>query len=435
MTSDANGLPDAVGDWSSAARAAPPYGGGLADESESVHLSPRLLTDLLDMHAWSDILSTYGRTMKMAVALTDPQGHILGECHNEQAVWRLLRGAARSWCVDCPFCITSLRCHAIAEALQTGGVALARDQAGLAHVAVPLLLGKHRIGAIVAGQVFDRYPEPLSLHRVARQFGASPQQVWRVARRQGPVNLSVLRASGDLLCTLGYAFIRQRYSAILEAKLAETNNVFRYLIEGVRDHAFFTMDRIGNVTSWNSGAEHLLGYLEAEIVGQNFACIFTSTDIKNGVPQQHLHKALQAGRAEDEGWRVTGNQKQFWANVGITALLDPEAPVNGFVVILQDVTERRRIALALEEARQDRIRLQEQFFSHVSHELRTPLTAIYFFVTNVLDGLVGVLTPEQHEHLTWIIHPVSSQKRKDALKGMMNTGFAHPAFPFGASIA
>ncbi len=37
--------------------------------------------------------------------------------------------------------------------------------------------------------------------------------------------------------------------------------------------------------------------------------------------------------------------------------------------------------------------------------------------------------------LAWIIHQVSSQKRKDALKGMMNTGFRHPAFPFGASIA
>ena len=37
--------------------------------------------------------------------------------------------------------------------------------------------------------------------------------------------------------------------------------------------------------------------------------------------------------------------------------------------------------------------------------------------------------------LAWIIHEVSSQKRKDALKGMMNTGFARPAFPVGASIA
>jgi hypothetical protein len=37
--------------------------------------------------------------------------------------------------------------------------------------------------------------------------------------------------------------------------------------------------------------------------------------------------------------------------------------------------------------------------------------------------------------LAWIIHEVSSQKRKDALKGMMNTGFRDPALPFGASIA
>jgi hypothetical protein len=37
--------------------------------------------------------------------------------------------------------------------------------------------------------------------------------------------------------------------------------------------------------------------------------------------------------------------------------------------------------------------------------------------------------------LAWIIHEASSQKRKDALKGMMNTGFLDPAFPFGASIA
>jgi hypothetical protein len=40
-----------------------------------------------------------------------------------------------------------------------------------------------------------------------------------------------------------------------------------------------------------------------------------------------------------------------------------------------------------------------------------------------------------HGALAWIIHQVSSQKRKDALKGMMNTGFPDPAFPFGASIA
>ena len=50
-------------------------------------------------------------------------------------------------------------------------------------------------------------------------------------------------------------------------------------------------------------------------------------------------------------------------------------------------------------------------------------------VDNIVKPLIAVIL------LAWIIHEVSSQKRKDALKGMMNTGFAHPAFPFGASIA
>jgi hypothetical protein len=50
-------------------------------------------------------------------------------------------------------------------------------------------------------------------------------------------------------------------------------------------------------------------------------------------------------------------------------------------------------------------------------------------------ALDGSLTVQPNTTLAWIIHEVSSQKSKDALKGMMNTGFARPAFPFGASIA
>ncbi len=85
-------------------------------------------------------------------------------------------------------------------------------------------------------------------------------------------------------------------------------------------------------------------------------------------------------------------------------------PVRGFAIIMQDATERRKIAIVLEEARQERARLQEKLLSHVSHELRTPLTAIYFFTTNVLDGLHGDLTPDQHEHLTFALDNVKQLK-------------------------
>jgi PAS domain S-box-containing protein len=379
--------------------------------SGTVELSPRLRAELLDLDAWGEILTTYSRTMRVAVALTDPGGRVLGRCHNAQPAWKLVRGATHVRDVGCSFCITtSLPCTAVAEALQTGGTVMVRDQAGLTHVAVPLLLGKRHLGAIIAGQVFDRYPEPLPLKRVAREYGVSAQQLWDVARKQRPVSGANLQASGDLLCALGHAFLQQRYGAILEANLAEANRRFRFLVEGTRDCALFTTDSTGDVTSWNLGAERMLGYVEAGIVGHNFSCLFTPEDIENRVPEKQLDKALQTGRGEDEGWRVTGNQKQFWANVNITALREDGTPNRGFAIIVRDVTERRKTAIILEDARWDRARLQEKFFSHVSHELRTPLTAIYFYTSNVLDGLLGDLTPKQREHLTFALDNVKQLK-------------------------
>jgi PAS domain S-box-containing protein len=411
MITEASGPVDSSDRWPLAVPIPSPCDGGLAAESDGMELPPKLLADLLDFDAWGEILTTYGRTMRVAVALTDVQGHVLGRCHNAQPVWKLVHDAVRSWGAGCPFCITThLPCTAVAEALQAGGPVMVRDQAGLIHVAVPLSLGKVHLGAIIAGQVFDRYPEPLPLRRLAKEFGVSARQLWDVARKQRPVSSAILQTSGDLLCALGQAFLQQRYGAILKSRLAETNGRFRLLVEGVRDYALFTMDPTGCVTSWNIGAERMLGYVEAEIVGQNFSCIYTPEDIQNQLPEKHLHKALHAGRVEDEGWRVRGNRRQFWAHVNITTLLEGGGPVRGFAIIMQDVSERRKIAIVLEEARQERARLQESFLSHVSHELRTPLTAIYFFTTNVLDGLLGDLTPEQREHLSSALDNVKQLK-------------------------
>jgi PAS domain S-box-containing protein len=389
----------------------PAKGRSFPDPTGKVELSPRLRAELLDLDAWAEILTAYGRTMRVAVALTDADGHVLGKCHNPQPVWTLVHQDAHDW-TGCPFCISKgVPCTAVAEALRAGGVVRVRDQAGLTHVAVPLLLGKQQLGAIIAGQVFDRYPDQLPLRRVAKEFGVSAPQLWDIARRQRPVSSASLQASADLLLALGEAFLRQRHGAILEAMLAETNGHFRLLVDSVRDHALFTIDPVGRVTSWNVGADRMFGYLDAEIVGQNFSCLFTPEDIQNHVPERQLNKASRAGRIEGEGWCLRAGRKQFWADVNITSLSDDAGPVRGFAVIVQDMTERRKLVTVMEEAVQERARVQEKLLSHVSHELRTPLTAIYLFTTNVLDGLLGDINPEQHDQLALAVENVNQLKR------------------------
>jgi hypothetical protein len=53
----------------------------------------------------------------------------------------------------------------------------------------------------------------------------------------------------------------------------------------------------------------------------------------------------------------------------------------------------------LEQARKKELQLKDQFLSHVSHELRSPLTTIQQFITIMLDGLAGNLSPEQREYM------------------------------------
>ncbi|MDQ6699516.1 MAG: PocR ligand-binding domain-containing protein, partial [Acidobacteriota bacterium] len=280
----------------------PPLRGVAAGEHSYSALSPGLDAELLDPEGWRKILEQYARTMRVAVALTDLKGQLLGTCHNPQAIWRQVREVKPAAPGECSFCLDpTLPCTAVTEALQTGRVVMARDETGLAHVAVPLSLGDRQLGALIAGQVFDRYPEPLPLQRLARKFDVSAQQLWREALLQAPVSRATLRVYGDLLASLGQAFLRERYAAILDRKLAETNQRYRLMIDGVKDYGLYTVDTNGCVTSWNKGAERLLGYTEAEILGRPFTCFFIPQDVQSGAPGTLLESAARGGSIEEEG--------------------------------------------------------------------------------------------------------------------------------------
>ncbi|HUK25165.1 MAG TPA: hybrid sensor histidine kinase/response regulator [Terriglobales bacterium] len=65
--------------------------------------------------------------------------------------------------------------------------------------------------------------------------------------------------------------------------------------------------------------------------------------------------------------------------------------------------ERQALLTSLDMSRKQQLQFKDQFLSHVSHELRTPLTSIHQFVTILLDGLAGPVSPEQREHLETIL--------------------------------
>jgi signal transduction histidine kinase/CheY-like chemotaxis protein/pimeloyl-ACP methyl ester carboxylesterase len=234
-----------------------------------VERQPSVRADLLDPALWQDGLAKYARGTNLAVALADAAGRLIGEYINPRPTWSLLHSktpseGARG--VGCPFSLTPLSaCNCVFDALARGGFVVARDRTGLVHFAVPLVLGGHPLGALVAGQVFTRYPEQLSLEQIARQLLLSPGKVWELARLEHPVKQATLEVYADLLATLGETFLQTRYHSLREAeRLAEMTRL--------RDHAMAEATQRKRVEE----SQHFLAEVSVEFTSLDY-----ETTLKN----------------------------------------------------------------------------------------------------------------------------------------------------------
>jgi PAS domain S-box-containing protein len=155
------------------------------------------------------------------------------------------------------------------------------------------------------------------------------------------------------------AGVREQKQRIETAELlTETEERFRSLVEGVQDYAIFMLDSEGRVVSWNAGAERIKGYAAWEILGQHFSRFYTDDDIAQGRPERALRIASEAGRFEEEAWRVRRDGSRFWAHTIITPLRDASGHIRGFTKITRDGSERRRV----EEELRQREELMNAFF-------------------------------------------------------------------------
>jgi PAS domain S-box-containing protein len=319
------------------------------EEGNRLDLSQEWRDELMDPEGWKTLLETLAGTMRLAVALTDREGRPLGTCHNPQPTWRVARRAIPEPDVGCPFCLAPpVPCTAVRDALRTSQVVTVQDAAGLAHVAVPLSLDGQQVGALIAGQVFNRYPEPLPLQRVARELGISQQELWQHAIQQVPVSRGTLQIYANFLMSLGQAFLGQRHASILEKKLAQTNQRYRLFFDGVKDYALLTVDRTGRVTSWNSGAERLFGYRESEIRGHDAECLAVPDYNHPDVLRQPMAEADRSGWVEWEGWRVRKDGTRFLGSGVVASMGQGDAREYG--VLVRDVTALRRSEQDLQQA-------------------------------------------------------------------------------------
>ncbi len=128
-----------------------------------------------------------------------------------------------------------------------------------------------------------------------------------------------------------------------QEQLRSSEERFRLLVDGVEDYAIFMLDPEGRITSWNSGAERIVGYRADEIVGEHFSRFFTPEGIEGGEPARELEIAAREGRFEDEVRRVRKDGSRFEASVIVTAVRGEGGRLRGFAKVVHDITQRKRV--------------------------------------------------------------------------------------------
>jgi PAS domain S-box-containing protein len=125
---------------------------------------------------------------------------------------------------------------------------------------------------------------------------------------------------------------------------------YRQILDSAIDYAIMAMDHAGIVTSWNRGAEHVLGWTEAEMLGQSLERIFTPDDRASHRMAQEMHDALATGIGNDERWHLHRSGQRFWASGEMTPLRSETGAVVGFLKVLRDRTREREVREAMRDS-------------------------------------------------------------------------------------
>ncbi len=137
------------------------------------------------------------------------------------------------------------------------------------------------------------------------------------------------------------------------------------VLDSATHMAIIATDKDGTIIVFNQGAENLLGYAAAEVIGQLTPLVFhdfeelkfraAALSEQVGLPVDSIdfffHYAARRVADKQEEWTyVRKDGVRFPVNLSINPLRDAEGRLSGFLCIAVDITEKKRSEQALKES-------------------------------------------------------------------------------------
>jgi PAS domain S-box-containing protein len=200
---------------------------------------------------------------------------------------------------------------------------------------------------------------------------------------------------------------RKQADEYLEETLSELNIILDNASVGI---VFLKEGRLLRI---NRKLEEMFGYERKEIEGESMV-VFCISPKDWEQMQKDAHEILAQGKPYQSERRMKHRNGQlFWCSLFGKAIEHTD-PSKGSIWIMDDITERKRVRMELQEAKEaaeTASRTKSEFLANVSHEIRTPLNGVIGMTELAMDT---ELTDEQREYLEAV------RQSADSLLGLIN---------------
>lgn len=115
-----------------------------------------------------------------------------------------------------------------------------------------------------------------------------------------------------------------------EKELSELKRVFEKIVFGIQEHSIILLDTLGNILTWNKGAEKIKGYKADEIIGQHVNIFYLPEDRNLKLAEKLMKEAGKKGSAFHIGKRLRKNGEIFWGRMELTAIKNDAGGIIGY---------------------------------------------------------------------------------------------------------